>query len=355
MGASSIAPWIALGALVVVAAAVFAAVSGDAGPSVVPFTLTSDVTGDVALARTFSPAAGRSRPIYRHSVIAGGVYSSEELLAATESDPVVFAQYGSTAGTAMRIAPLPRPRRVYMSYRIDDRIYWTRNKVLLDAGEMTLTNGDIEIRARCGNRISDTEMLPATDSEPDAVEFDLLVADVPDIVDFDALVADEPGPPAWFFAFPPSWMGDTGGASPGVTLPDLSGTLPFGPGAPGTGGGVSGPPGAPGTSTSPTPDGPPLPPTVVLPGERPDSTTPTLDPPWPPLPPGDDFPPPRGYPPPGEDLPPPGDYLPPPEVPTVTPVPEPGTFVLLGAALAGLAAMRLRQRARRGAPPPPPR
>jgi hypothetical protein len=77
-----------------------------------------------------------------------------------------------------------------MSYRIGDQIYWTRNKVLLNAGEITLTNGDIEIRARCGNRISETAMFPASDSEPDVVEFDRLVDDEPDRL------------ASWGFAFP---------------------------------------------------------------------------------------------------------------------------------------------------------
>ena len=309
----------------------FAAVLGDAPPPVAPFTLASDASGDITRPSADGAAAGPSRPIYRHSVIAGGVYSRVELVAATERDPVVFVQYGSAARGAVRTAALPAPRRVYMSYRVGDRIYWTRKKVRLHAGEMTLTDGDIEIRARCGNQISDTGMFPVAENEPDAMEFDL-VADEPDTVEFDRVVAGEPDPPAsWAFAFPPLWMGDAGGASPGMTPLDNPHPLPFGPAAPGTSGGVTGPPDVRGTSTGPTTVGPP---------------------------PGNDLPPPGDYaPPPWDSGPPPRDYLPPADgdVPPVTTVPEPGTFVLLGSALAGLAAIRRRQRARREGLLGPPR
>jgi hypothetical protein len=63
--------------LVIVAAAVIAAaLSGDTRPPVAPFTLTSDAGGDITLAPTGGAAAGRSRPVYRHSVIPGDAYSA---------------------------------------------------------------------------------------------------------------------------------------------------------------------------------------------------------------------------------------------------------------------------------------
>lgn len=162
----------------------------------------------------------------------GGAYSAEELIAATEADPVVFVQHGAVDRTAVRPVALPRPRHVYMSYRIGDQIYWTRSKVLLNAGEITLTNGDIQIRARCGNRISETAMFPASDSEPDVVEFDRLVDDEPDLL------------ASWGFAFPPLWLGSVAGASPGVTPPEPWDTAPLIPmGLPGWVGG-SYPPGS---------------------------------------------------------------------------------------------------------------
>src|SRR5688572_30050977 len=92
-------------------------------------------------------AARRSRLVYRHSVIPGGVYSQEELVAAADRDPVVFARYGSLSRTAMRAVAVAGPRHAHMSYRIGDQIYWTKRKLPLLAGEMTLTNGSVEIRS----------------------------------------------------------------------------------------------------------------------------------------------------------------------------------------------------------------
>jgi hypothetical protein len=309
-------------------------------------------------------AARAARPIYRHSVIPGGAYSVQELVKATEDDPVVFAQYGSAVqDKPVRIASSPRPRRVYMSYRIGDQIYWTKRKALLTAGETTLTNGDIEIRARCGNQISETEMFPVAENEPDAVEFDNLVADEPALLASNSEVGSTPGallsatPPAIWATVPAIPFGVPGG-----------GGGSYAPGVPGGPGGGSFSPGVPATGPGPTPSGslppPPSPPVTTPPptsggppdGERPQPPGPPFDPPGPPFdPPGPPFNPPG--PPLDPYVPPfvPDDNPPTPddEVPTPTPVPEPGTFVLLGSAVAGLIGMRLRQRARKGANTPP--
>jgi hypothetical protein len=325
----------------------FAVASRGANPPVPPGTVTGDVAGNLILASADATAARESRPVYRHSVIPGGVYRFGELVEATENDPVVLAQYGSAVRTPFRIAASPGPRRVYMSYRMGDRVYWTRKKVPLNAGEMTLTNGDIEIRARCGNQISEIEMFPVADSEPDSAEFDSLIADEPDLLASGAA------------AFPPFGIGSVPGALQTVTPPAVPGMVPTTPiGVPGWDGGVLYPLGVPGTSPGSTPVGV-LPPIVVPPGnpgvplpfpvdtpplaiggppdgERPEWLTPPVDPPGTPFVP-DPF------------VPTPDD-----EGPTLTPVPEPGTFVLLGSALAGLLAMRHRRRARKGEKPSPP-
>src|SRR5688500_17318627 len=95
---------------------------------------------DIALVSDDGAMELGSRPIYRHSVIPGGAYSSAELVAATRTDSVVFAVYGPVA-TTVHARTVGGSRRAYMSYRIGNDVYWTKKKLLLNAGETTLTSG----------------------------------------------------------------------------------------------------------------------------------------------------------------------------------------------------------------------
>jgi hypothetical protein len=59
-----------------------------------------------------------------------------------------------------------------MSYRVGDQIYWTKRRLILHEGEQILTDGDTTIRGRCGNRLSETPMVPTSGQEPLADVFD---------------------------------------------------------------------------------------------------------------------------------------------------------------------------------------
>jgi hypothetical protein len=121
------------------------------------------------------PVRGAGAPlVYRHSVIPGGVRSSEELERAIRTDPVVAAHYEGIDPQALREEVLPRAREAYVSYRLGDDVYWTKDRLLLPAGERVLTNGTTTIRVRCGNAVSDVPMMPVARVEPAAHEFDLL-------------------------------------------------------------------------------------------------------------------------------------------------------------------------------------
>ena len=112
------------------------------------------------------------RPHYRHSVIPGGVYSREELAAVIRRDAVVAAQYDTVDASRVRPTVTLAARKAYVSYRVGDRVFWTRKPVLIPAGETLLTDGATEIRARCGNGVSDVAREPVSDVEPLSAELD---------------------------------------------------------------------------------------------------------------------------------------------------------------------------------------
>ena len=121
------------------------------------------------------------RPVFRHSVIPGGVYTADEVEAAMNNDRVVAAHYSAVNARGLRVETLPEDRAVYMSYRIGDDVFWTKQKVRLKQGETILTDGVNHIRARCGNCIAFAPMEPTADDEPGEMEFDALTDD-PEVV-----------------------------------------------------------------------------------------------------------------------------------------------------------------------------
>jgi len=135
------------------------------------FMASSSVAdADDALLETVSVAL--SGGVYPYSVIPGGVHSAAEFSAKRESDPVVAEHYSDVSAATLHAEQVSEPRWAYMSYRIDDDVYWTKNKLPLREGETILTDGETTIRGRCGNRVSETPKLPVSDEEPAAAAFD---------------------------------------------------------------------------------------------------------------------------------------------------------------------------------------
>jgi len=118
-----------------------------------------------------------ARRVYPYSVIPGGVYSKAELQAALDSDAIVTRHYASFRWASARPVELTAGRRAYVSYRMGDSIYWTRRPVRLAKGEMLLSDGESAVRARCGNRISQTPRQPTNPAEPSQVETESAEAD----------------------------------------------------------------------------------------------------------------------------------------------------------------------------------
>lgn len=104
--------------------------------------------------------------LYPYSVIPGGIRSAQELRIAIAHDPVIAGLYAHFDVSRARVVRLTKNREVYVSYRLGDRIYWTKKRILLRAGETVITDGKHEARTRCGNRISETPVQPVFQNEP---------------------------------------------------------------------------------------------------------------------------------------------------------------------------------------------
>ena len=116
----------------------------------------------------FGPAVlwDAPRRVYPFSVIRGGAYSREELLRALESDPVTESHYQAFQRGHLRAVRSTIAKPVYVSYRKDNRIFWTSHPIRLHEGETLLTDGNSYARARCGTRISLVRQAPVAQAEP---------------------------------------------------------------------------------------------------------------------------------------------------------------------------------------------
>jgi hypothetical protein len=110
-------------------------------------------------------SSGPHRTVFPYSVIPGGVRDSRELTAAIK-DPVVARHYSDFRLARARSIRLDRPRAMYVSYRLDGRVYWTHNPMMIPAGEALISDGENLARERCGNRLSPVPKSPVLANEP---------------------------------------------------------------------------------------------------------------------------------------------------------------------------------------------
>jgi hypothetical protein len=133
-----------------------------------------------------APAAAVTKPlklVYRNSVIPGGVHSAAELAAAVQRDPAVAAHYADFNVAAAHLVLVEQSRLVHVSYRIGDKIYWTKKKVRLALGENLLSDGKHLVRTRCGNRIADEPEGPVLDNEPAPEVLEAVFVSSDDLID----------------------------------------------------------------------------------------------------------------------------------------------------------------------------
>jgi hypothetical protein len=115
-----------------------------------------------------------NRPVYPYSVVSGGVKSARELKWMAQHDQVVASHYAGFDYDHARVVRLLLTRTAYVSYRIGDKVYFTRHRVTLKPGETLITDGKITARTRCGNRVEETPQQTTSALEPPAVAFDEL-------------------------------------------------------------------------------------------------------------------------------------------------------------------------------------
>jgi len=114
-----------------------------------------------------SPEAPESRrAVFPYSVIPGGVRDARELGDAAKKDPVVAEHYSGFQIARAHTLRLDRPALMYVSYRLNNHVYWTRNRMTIPAGETLISDGESYARVRCGNRLSPVAALPVSVSEP---------------------------------------------------------------------------------------------------------------------------------------------------------------------------------------------
>ena len=100
--------------------------------------------------------APQARRVYGHSIVPGGIHSVEELKRVIVSDPLAAQHYAGFDVSKAYITRFPHDELVFLSYRLNHKIYFTAILRLVKAGEEVLTDGNNYILTRCGNRIMST-------------------------------------------------------------------------------------------------------------------------------------------------------------------------------------------------------
>ena len=230
---------------------------------------SSTKAAEGVLPLTASPRR-RARVVYPYSVIPGGVRSTEELQNAIANDPVVSVHYAAFHLSSARIIQLDRDRFMHVSYRLGNKVYWTKRELRLAKGEMLITDGIQTARTRCGNLISTTVLGSVGPNEPTPKQLDTPQIPPDTDIQISSNREDIPGGPLWTqiagAIVPPA--GEVSPPAETVNYP----VTPVPPGPPETVNYpvIIGPPSGPGVAPWPSPPGPtrivsvPEPATVIL-------------------------------------------------------------------------------------------
>jgi hypothetical protein len=170
--------------------------------------------------------------VYPYSVVPGGVHTLEELRRAIERDRVVARHYSDFDLKSARIIELKRGRLAYLSYRIGEKIFWTKRQMALRAGEKLITDGKVMARTRCGNRVAALPQKEVSPDEPRAEAFEDPFANGGGIAhlaypaNFESALLTRAGPSGFGPQAPPpvmfgSFSGIPTGGYPGIFPPPI--------------------------------------------------------------------------------------------------------------------------------------
>jgi hypothetical protein len=157
--------------ILAVLALIFGVCASFSSPQHGPLAPVSTASEDSYYSLDFSensPASAKNSgpTLYPYSVIPAGAHDGHQLREAVRREPLVAAHYAGFSVGKARIVRLSHDKLAYVSYRLGNRIYWTKKKVTLHEGEWLLSDGEHLARTRCGNRVSDVPMGPTSPQEP---------------------------------------------------------------------------------------------------------------------------------------------------------------------------------------------
>jgi len=144
-------------------------------------------------------------PIFNYSVVRGGVYSVADLRQAIAHDRAVAEHYAKFQLEHARLVRLQKPALVYLSYRMNGKVFWTKARHRLTPGEELITDGTISARTKCANQVAARKQLAVSPEEPPAAAFEEVEPPPllpPALTNFPVLYKEElltpgPGPNPW--------------------------------------------------------------------------------------------------------------------------------------------------------------
>lgn len=107
-----------------------------------------------------------NRPIFPYSIVPGGVRDGRELQRAAASDRLVAQHYSDFRISRTHAFRLDHSLAMYVSYRRNNHVFWTRNRMVIPAGEILISDGENLARVRCANRLSPVAVKPVAETEP---------------------------------------------------------------------------------------------------------------------------------------------------------------------------------------------